>query len=146
MAIVDYDQGLIDASGSSGEKILIGRDNVTDEIIAGSGNNSLWGGFGFSDDTLIGGDGDDVYWFGKGDGHDVINNSTYSDRVMLWDVSLADVTSIDINSEKISVGFNAGGTLEINGQGNGNIASTFTLANDQTTWQYDHNNKSWRIV
>ena len=147
LAIVDFDSGLIDASGSSGEKILIGRYNVSDEIIAGSGNSSLWGGFGSSDDTLIGGDGDDVYWFGKGDGHDVINNSTYSDRVMLWDVLLDDISSIDINSEKISVGFNAGGTLEINGQGNGNIASTFTLANDnQTTWQYDHNNKSWRIV
>ena len=119
--------------------LLIG-DEGDNQITAGTGNASLWGGVG-GNDTLIGGSGQNMFWYGKTNGADVIQNAKENDTVNLYDISLSDITSVSYGEKSISLGFNTGGTLQINDTGN--LSSKFMLA-DGTKWQFNHSTKNWQ--
>lgn len=62
----------LDARKSTRKRTLVGntRDNI---IYAGSGGDSLWGGYS-SNDTLYGNSGRDMFFYGMQDGSDCIRN------------------------------------------------------------------------
>ena len=116
-------------------------DGGNNQITAGKGNDSLWGGAGSSEDVLIGGSGQDMFWYGKGDGNDQVQKSKTGDVVNLYDVTLADITTAGFNGSAISVGFNTGFNLNVNVSSN--LSSTFRLA-DGTNWQYNKSSSAWQ--
>ena len=65
------------------------------------------------EDILTGGAGQDNFFYGKNDGADVINNTSSSDNISLYDVSLADVTSANIEGNKISITLNTGKSFRL---------------------------------
>lgn len=127
----------IDASTATGQNILAG--NAADNWIAGgAGTSSLWGGAG--NDTLIGGIGQDMFWYGKNDGAYLIGNASSNDVVNLYDISLNDIVSANVEGNVISATFNTGGTLQINSAEN--VSAKFQLTDG--AWQFNHAENSWR--
>ena len=129
----------INASGSSGNDTLYGNAG-SNEIRAGSGNSTLWGGqYDGTADILIGGDGVDMFLVGKSDGNDEIQNSSYNDVINLYDVSLSEIsTSVDENNIYLSL--NNGSRITI--QNSDNLSSVVWTSdggqyryNRSTGWQ-----------
>ena len=129
---------VLDASSAEGNDILAGNqlDNL---IIGGTGKNSIWGGYGNSDDTLVGGSGQNTFYYELGNGNDVINNAHDGDIISLEDVYLDNILSADITSGGVSVDFQGGGSLTVNS----NAAVEYRLA-DGTTYTADHTRKEWQ--
>lgn len=140
---VSYDSiAKIDARSSSGTLELAGNGSVSETIIGGSGTNSLWGGAGTSNDTLQGTyGGTNTFYFGKGEGNDVISGSSSDDKVVLYNVALGDVTSIDVTSSNMKIGLSDGSTLTVKGMSTTSV-SNFELG-DGSSWKYDYASKSW---
>ena len=128
----------IDASNSAGDNQLVGNSE-DNEITAGSGNDSLWGGAGDGNDVLYGGEGDNVYFYGNNNGNDTIINSVQSDTVNLYDVSLTDIVSAGEVGQDFVVNMRGGNSLVIQGQQG---ASNFVLS-DQTAYNYNRESHSW---
>ena len=106
--------GDLDGSSLSQYEIIIGANNASNRIVAGSGSSSLWGGNG-GNDTLIGGAGYDEFCYSLGSGSDVIQNAASNDIVNLIGLSLENITNLDVNESAVSVAFNDGGNLRIEG-------------------------------
>ena len=132
----------IDASNSTGNNTLAGDSN-SNQIIAGQGADSLWGGNGEISDTLIGGSGEDTFFFGKNEGDDSIENASADDTINLYDVTLNDITSADVTDNTISIVLNTESNLKIKSANN--LSSTFQLA-DGSKWKFDHNSNAWQNV
>ncbi|MBR1859838.1 MAG: hypothetical protein IJ797_10125, partial [Selenomonadaceae bacterium] len=132
----------INASSATGKATLVGADGVDNVIIGGSGNNSLWGGSytdeNAGDDTLIGSTGSNEFFYLKGNGNDVIQNIKSDDLINLLDITLEDITSMEITNSGINVKLNDGGSLQVNS----NTDVTFQLA-DGNKWQSNHLNRNW---
>ena len=131
--------GTIDRSSYSQLEVIIGGNNSANTITAGSGGSSLWGGSG-GNDILTGGSGSDTFFYGKNDGTDVINNASSADVVILYDVSLADITSANISGRTISATFNTGSNLQINSSEN--LSATFKLADGN--FKFNHSLGNWQ--
>ena len=83
-----------------------------------------------------GGSGKNIFWYGQGEGNDTIQNAKSNDAINLYNIQLADITSI----EKTSDGWNIGilsNTLTINGD-----MPTANLA-DGSTWTYNSETETW---
>ncbi|MBR1805630.1 MAG: hypothetical protein IJ774_04490, partial [Selenomonadaceae bacterium] len=136
----------VDASNSFGNDIIFGDAN-SNVIIEGGGNNTLWGGTGAAADYLQGGTGVDVFYCGKSDGNDIIANASIADSVNLYDVTLADIISAteveDVNNGTgtISLTFNTGNTLTV--QGTDSMSAAFNLA-DGSSWRYHRGTGTWQ--
>lgn len=124
---VEYEGiGVIDASSAQNTQLsLVGGYGDNTIISAGEGSTaSLWGGE-HGANSLIGGDSDDLFFFLKGDSNDTISNfDSANDRVRLFDVTLDDLASYDIDDDKISIALKAesgGGSLTIENNENGGI-------------------------
>ena len=104
----------IDASAYAGNATLVGssEDNT---ITAGSGDASLWGGFG-GNDTLYGGSGENEYFFLKEGGHDVIAKANDGDVVNMFGISLDDIDfdQTTATSEAVVAKLKDGSTLTLN--------------------------------
>ena len=74
----------VDGRSYSALEVLVGSNNGSDRLMAGSGGSLQWGGAGQASDTMNGGSGADVFYYGAGDGADYIQGSDASDRVMLY--------------------------------------------------------------
>ena len=74
----------VDGRSYSALEVLVGSNNGSDRIMAGSGGSLQWGGAGQASDTMNGGSGADVFYYGAGDGEDYIQGSDAYDRVMLY--------------------------------------------------------------
>jgi|GEM_PF-754348 len=133
--------GELNGSNYSQLEVIIGANEQSNIITAGSGGSSLWGGTG-GVDTLIGGAGQDNFFFGKYDGADVINNASASDVVRLYDVSLSDIVSANVDGNVISANFNTGATLQIASLEDN--SATFQLTD--SSYKYNHSSKSWQSV
>ena len=131
--------GQLNGSSFSVLEVIIGGNNSANQITAGSGGSSLWGGFG-GDDILTGGSGVDNFFYGKNDGADVINNASSSDFVNLYDVSLADIISANISGSQISVSLSTGNNLQINSSEN--LSATFNLADG--SWKFNYSSQTWQ--
>ena len=127
----------IDASESTGESQLVG--NTSDnEIHAGSGISSLWGGNG-GNDELYGGAGINTFFYGVNEGNDIIYNSASTDTVDLYNVSLSDIVSAKEIGDNLLINMLDGGSLRIVGQ---NGASNFILA-DRSQYSFNRSNQTW---
>ena len=129
----------IDASNSTGNNTLAGDSN-DNQITAGSGSNSLWGGVGGSSDTLIGGSGEDTFFFGKNSGADVINNASSNDTINLYGISLSDISDVSYSSNQIVANFKTGSSLTINNTES--LSSTFKLGSNK--FQYNFDSQHWQ--
>ena len=113
--------------------VLIGADDLANQLIAGSGGSSLWGGNG-GDDTLIGGDGYDEFFYTVGNGNDVIQNAASNDIVNLLGVALEQITDLKVNDVAVEIGFNNGGKLRVEGNtGAGFLLGGVTYTVNQST-------------
>ncbi len=106
--------GLIDGSGISQAEIIIGGNDSSNQIYAGSGGSSLWGGAGGAD-TLIGGEGYDEFFYAIGSGVDVIQNAEYNDLINLLGVTLEQISGVDVKESAVSLSFIDGGNLRVEG-------------------------------
>lgn len=135
---------VVDASASTGNVTLAGgKGNET--LTAGSGNASLWGGQG-GNDVLNGGYGETTFFFGKNNGKDTIVSNNASDKVVLYDVALTDITKIGAITEgsDFTVKLADSSQFTIKSFSSG-TANTFQLK-DGSTWSYDFDNKNWKAA
>ncbi|MBQ7498842.1 MAG: hypothetical protein IJU00_13605 [Selenomonas sp.] len=132
----------VDASRSSDTVVLAGNGDVSETLIGGRGENSLWGGAGSANDTLTGSSaGTTTFYFGKGEGNDVITATSSEDKVLLYNVNLDDIANIDNStSGQLKFTLNDGATLTIKGMSSSSSVSQFQLG-DGSTWTYS--NKTW---
>ena len=98
--------------------VLIGGNNSSNVIYAGSGGSSLWGGNG-SNDTLVGGSGHDEFAYKYGNGNDVIQDASGADLVDLSSINLSQITSAEVRLSGVTIRFNDGGTLRVEGNASG---------------------------
>ena len=101
------------------------------------------GGAGTSNDTLRGSTtGSSTFYFGKGEGNDVITNTSSDDKVLLYNVGLNDIASIDNStSGQLKFALTDGATLTVTGV-SGSSVSQYQLS-DGSTWTYNASSKSW---
>ena len=104
---------------------------MANKIIAGKGNNTLWGGEGKVNDTLIGGEGDDTFIYGKGNGKDVIQGADKNDLVVLSDITIDDLKSASnlFTGNDILLKFKDSGTLTVKNGKNSDV--TFEIEGEQ---------------
>ena len=129
---------VIDGSASSGADQLAGS-GASEVIIGGSGSASLWGGGGSAYDHIRAGSGANSIFYGYGEGDDIVENTTASDRVMLYNIGLGNVAAASIGNSDVHITTTAGQTLTVYGE------ARYTLA-DGSTWKADHKTKQWSAV
>ena len=127
--------GNLDGSSFSQLEVILGGNNSSNTISAGSGGSSLWGGFGGSD-TLIGGSGYDEFFYVSGDGNDVFQNVGENDAVNLFGVSLEQISFAEITSNGVNARFFDGGSLTVSGR-----AGSFILGGQ--VFHADYQSKTW---
>ena len=130
---------VLDAQNSTAKNILAGN-NFDNQILAGSGDSSLWGGNSNSNDTLIGGDGADIFWFGVGEGEDVISNTDENDTVKLYNVGLNDIAAATDYQTGLQIKLSSG-TVKVDGV----ETPTFMLA-DGSSYRYDRESATWYVL
>ena len=126
----------LNAQNSSSQNILAGN-NLDNEIFAGSGNSSLWGGSSASNDTLTGGDGANMFWYGLGEGNDIINGATSNDIVNLYNVGLNDVASFEDFGNGVKINLSSG-SLTIN-----SAETPKFMLSDGSSYRYSHDSATW---
>ncbi|MBQ7199161.1 MAG: hypothetical protein IJS29_07870, partial [Selenomonadaceae bacterium] len=142
-----YYFGIKDVQANNTGDNILGGNNYENLLVGGSGNNSMWGGAG--NDTLQGGDGTNFFWYGLNDGNDVITNSKEGDIISLYDLVIADISNLNIESGKISMTLTNGNNLTI--QDSGNVTPIFWInANAEHTegmkYQYNRASNEWQQV
>ena len=127
---------VIDGSQSSGADQLAGTQ-ASESIVGGRAEASLWGGAGSADDTLRAGTGDNLLFYGYGEGNDLVQ-STYRDaRIMLYNITVPQLTETSINGNTVRIGTTAGHTLTVEGK-----TAYFTLA-DGSSWKPNRQDSTW---
>lgn len=127
----------LDASAVEGNTSLVGNE-FDDTIIAGQGDSSLWGGFSPSNDLLIGGNSRNTFFYCMGNGNDTIQGTNDKDFIILSDVSLDQIIETSITADSVSIRFNDGGSLQI--QGTSDV--TYQLA-DGSKYSANHQHLEW---
>ena len=130
--------GTVDGRGKSQAEIMIGGDNSDNQIIAGNGGSSLWGGIG-GNDTLTGGSSYNEFFYMAGGGNDVVQSSNSDDLVNLLGVSISQITNVDINVGQLNVNFIDGGNLKINGDS----GVRYRIA--EGTFSVNQHTKEWSV-
>ena len=129
----------IDASPNGGT-MIIAANTQANSIRAGAGQTSLWGGFGAAEDTLVSGGGQTMFWYGMNDGNDYIFNAHDYDTINFYNVTLNDVTAIDMNDKSFWIQFKTGNILRVNDNG----GSTPKLqAADGNSYAYNRVTGTW---
>lgn len=108
--------GAIDVRGFGAFEVIVGSDNVSNQIFADAAGSSLWGGRGVSNDDLYGNLGIDEYIYSYGNGNDNVFQAGNEDIVNLLNISFEQIVSAEITDNGVNVQFNDGGSLNISGQ------------------------------
>lgn len=135
------DVDVLDASKYTGAASLTGSaQNQT--IIASTGGSTLYGGSGSSNDTLVGGNGADTFIYHAGNGNDVIQSVGSDDTIMLYDVSLSDLTTTETTAGlQIKVG-STSQTLTVEGSNAGQ--ATFVVDGTKYHITNESGNYTWK--
>ncbi len=141
----------IDAEDDTvGGRLLIGNDKSND-ICAGDGGDTLWGGTDGWDD-LYGGSGSDVFVVGEGAGDIDLDiwDCEDDDLVYFYNINLADLSEIspwDSGGTSRSLDFttNDGTTIEIWNRKSTTTSITVQYA-DGTKQRYDYSTDAWSTV
>ena len=110
--LVAYSFMASDGGDIDNAEIIIGGNNSSNQMYAGSGGSSLWSGEGGAD-TLIGGEGYDEFFYAVGSGSDVMQS--VGDNVNLLGVTLDQISGIEINIGQLNINFIDGGSLQVQG-------------------------------
>ena len=102
-----------DATGSTGNLVIVGGKTTKNELIGGEGDDLIYGG-GASNDTMKGGEGSNTFFYGANDGKDVIENITDEDTIYLYSGNLVDLGYNEDKSAYIFT-FEGGNTLTVKG-------------------------------
>ena len=140
-AYVAGDAGVVDGRIFANFEIIIGAENKSNNLLAGVGGSSLWGGVGFSADILTGNLGIDNFTIGKSEGNDHIANAAQDDVVDLYDVSLSDIVATAADGQLIGVAFNTGFVMTV--ESKDNVSPIFQLS-DGTRYAYNHSTSAWQ--
>ena len=116
--------------------MIVGSDNISNQIFADAAGSSLYGGRGNSNDDLYGNLGIDEYIYSYGNGNDNIFQAGSEDTINLLNISLEQIAGAEITDNGVNLKFNDGGSLNISGQ-----AGNFKLGGQ--TFHADYQNKSW---
>ena len=127
---------VIDATNSTSQNILAGN-NLNNEIIAGSGNSSMWGGDTGSNDVLTGGSAANMFWYGLGEGNDVINNADSNDTVNLYNIGLTDIVSVEDFQSGLKINMSSG-SLTINA-----TETPKVMLASGAAYRYDRSSSTW---
>ena len=130
----------LDGSGFSCYEVITGGGE-DDTLRAGSGGSILWGG-GASSDALVCGSGSDDIYYGLDDGSDTLYGASAADRVLLYDMRLADVAALSLDARGAVITTRSGGSLLLAGQTAGASSPTFCLADG--SWQWDGAHQAWQ--
>ena len=138
--IFDGNIRTLDASNIDGKATLVGNMN-DNYIMASKGDSSLWGGnYSDGNDTLVGGAGSDMFWYGLGEGNDVVTNVAGNDIVNLFNISLQDISNVDVTSNAVKLNMKDGHSLTVNSNNSG---VGFMLADDKSIWTVNQSSKEW---
>lgn len=129
-------EGVIDGRGFGTYEVIVGSDNVANQIFADTAGSSLWGGRGSSNDDLYGNIGTDEYVYAYGNGQDNIYQAGSEDTVNLLNVSLDQISGATIFDNGVNLQFTDGGSLHISGQ-----VGNFKL--EGQVYHADYQNKTW---
>ena len=140
-AYVAGDAGIVDGRAFVNFEIIIGVDHQSNDLIAGIGGASLWGGAGFSADILTGNLGIDNFIVGKNEGNDHIANADSNDVIDLHDVTLSDIVNTAADGKLIGVAFNTGFVMTV--ESKDNVSPIFQLS-DGTRYAYNHSTSAWQ--
>ena len=131
--------GEIDRQNFPQFEIIIGGNNSSNKIIAGSGGSSMWGGVG-GEDTLIGGAGYDEIFFTQGSGCDVIQNAADNDLINLLGVTLENITGVYVDESFVSINLSDSSNLRVEGNSNvGYIVGNSIYRCNQSSGQWTVN-------
>ena len=128
--------GNVDGRDKNVAEIFIGADNADNQIYAGSGGSSLWGGIGGTD-TLIGGEGYDEFFYAVGSGSDIMQNVGDNDLINLASINLSQISGVDVSVGQVNINFVDGGNLQING------GSSVGYQIAEGTFQVNQSTKEW---
>ena len=129
-------EGTFDARDLNEFVVAVGADNLTNQLIAGDGGSSLWGGAGNISDDMYGGYGQDMFIYKYGDGRDKIFSAGVEDIVNLNAVGLEQIAIAEITDNGVNLTFIDGGSLNISGRVN-----TFYVSGQ--VYHADYENKFW---
>ena len=126
-------------SNGNNYEILFGTNYENDILRAGNGGSQLWGGLS-GNDELFGGAGEDNFMYDFGGGNDNIYNAESQDQVTIFNLSLDQISSAQINDNGVNLQFTDGGSLNISGQ-----AGNFVVEKNNNYYFYtaDYQNKTW---
>ena len=130
----------INATTTTGTNILAGN-NKDNQIFGGAGVNNMWGGGGKTNDFLFGGEGKNTFWYGKGEGVDLVENTKTGDTINFYNVTLGDISNIEITDSSISVVVGENEGLAVNT--NDKVSPTFKLANGES-YNYNRSSAEWQ--
>ena len=109
----------------------------------GYGNaNEYWGGNTNTNDYLFGNnDAPNTFTYGKGEGIDLVENTKTGDTINLYNVTLGDITNVEITNSSISlvVGEDQGIGVKTSDE----ISPNFKLA-DGETYNYNRTSGQWQ--
>ncbi len=129
-------EGTFDARDLNEFVVAVGADNLTNQLIAGDGGSSLWGGAGNISDDMYGGYGQDMFIYKYGEGRDKIFSANVEDIVNLNAVGLEQIAIAEITDGGANLTFIDGGSLNISGRVN-----TFYVSGQ--VYHADYENKFW---
>ena len=142
-AYVAGNAGVVDGRAFVNFEIIVGADNQSNNLIAGYGGSSLWGGIGFSADILTGNLGIDNFVIGKGEGNDYIANAGAGDTVNLYDASLSDIVATAANANQVAIAFNTGFVVTV--ENADSVTPAFQLS-DGTRYAYNRATAAWQAA
>lgn len=130
----------VDASATGGEVVIWGATDTNSLIKAGTGDSTIFGGFGASGNDVLTGnsEGTTTFEFGLGCGNDTITSSKETDSIYLWNVSASDIdyekTAAAISNRALGIVLTDGSTLTVQGLTDG--VKTITIS-DNSKWKYN---------
>ena len=140
-AYVAGNAGVVDGRAFVNFEIIVGAEDKSNNLIAGYGGSSLWGGVGFSADILTGNLGIDNFVIGKSEGNDCISNASASDTISLYDVSLSDIVATVANNGAVALAFNTGFAVTV--ESTDSVTPAFQLS-DGTRYAYNFSTAAWQ--
>lgn len=135
--------GVVDGRAFANFEIIVGAENQSNNLIAGYGGSSLWGGVGFSADILTGNLGVDNFVIGKGEGNDYVANASAGDTVSLYDVSLSDIVATAATGNGVAIAFNTGFVVTV--ESTDFVTPAFQLS-DGTRYAFNRATASWQTA
>lgn len=135
--------GVVDGRAFANFEIIVGAENQSNNLIAGYGGSSLWGGVGFSADILTGNLGIDNFVIGKGEGNDYVANASAGDTVSLYDVSLSDIVATAATGNGVAIAFNTGFVVMV--ESTDSVTPAFQLS-DGTRYAFNRATASWQTA